>query len=295
MALFKMHQISLAAKHSVGVNYGDKLSKSTEEQAFARAQYFYAFAKAVHSSPSLMRALTDLGKSYEQKHKLISTLSSSIKADELVTDVIVDLSSKNWSQSYDFYASICEFGINSAIISLSKRGKDANESLKMAEDELFYMIRALKDQSTIYNDLNLLRDYLSSENKPLDARLKIVDDLFAGKIDEVSLLLAKFAVLAIHGAGRYVNALQELSNDVANMRGYKVAHICAAVKPTAPQLKRLEALLEKEYEQKMQLNIVIDPNILGGIRVRVDDAMFDHSILNKLNHFQNSVNSTLGN
>lgn len=293
MSIFKMHQTSISSKHDVGVKYSSELSKISSNDAFLLAEQFFAIACAIKESPSLMRALTDKSRDKNAKIKLVKTACKSINPNKITVDIIAELSSKNWSKTFDFYASICEFGINFIVISLTK-SKQSMNSLKSAEDDLFMIIRTLKDQSTIYSELNLLRDYLSSEFKPLQARLDIVDNLVSSKVNKHSLLLAKFAVLSIHRDGRFVNALQNLSDEIANMRGLKVAHVCSTVPPSKEQIKRIEELLEEKYNTKMQINIVVDPNLLGGIRIRVGESMFDHSILNRLHSFENEFQTVIG-
>jgi F-type H+-transporting ATPase subunit delta len=296
VAIFDMHQTSISSLHEVGVKFGADLSKLTEKQAASVSHQFFAFAEAIAQSVSLQRSLTDSGRPLSVKTKMVKDLGSSIKAEDVVIKVVSSLSDQKWSQPYDFFASVCEFGFNCSIISLSKRTgkKEGIDHLKMVEDELFGLIRELKDVSSSNPDLSLLRDYLSSSYKPLDARFIIVEDLVKGKVDPITLLLAKMAVLCVQG-GRYVTSLQRISDEIANLRGKKVVQVCSTVQPTSDQLTRLEGLLEEKYQEKVQINVVIDPNILGGMRIRVDADMFDSTIINSFKRFSTELSTTIGN
>jgi F-type H+-transporting ATPase subunit delta len=49
------------------------------------------------------------------------------------------------------------------------------------------------------------------------------------------------------------------------------------------QLERLEASLAKTYGQEINLNVEIDPSILGGVKVQVSGEIIDGSVVARLN------------
>jgi F-type H+-transporting ATPase subunit delta len=49
------------------------------------------------------------------------------------------------------------------------------------------------------------------------------------------------------------------------------------------QLDRLEKVLAKTYGQELNLNVEIDPSVLGGVKVQVSGEIIDGSVATRLN------------
>ena len=62
-----------------------------------------------------------------------------------------------------------------------------------------------------------------------------------------------------------------------------VATIITAAPISPAQLDRLRAGLAKSYGRELKLNLVIDPSIIGGIRVQIGDDVIDGSVSTRLN------------
>jgi F-type H+-transporting ATPase subunit delta len=267
----------------VGLKFAEDFSKLTSVKGEKVANQFFAFAVALHESKRLTRALTDYAKEADSKRGVIAVLAKSIKADKLVEDVMVELASKKWSKPRDLFQVASEFAFSTLMISLSK-SKDT-KLLENVEANLFKLEEQMKDISKHNNDLVQLRDILSSESRSLETRFTIVDTLIGKKADAPTLLLAKLATLQIRGASRYVHSLKHISDEIARARGKKVVDIIAAAPLTAPQLKKLESHLQDKYNAPVQMNIVVKPAMLGGLRIEVDGDVFDTTILHSLNAF----------
>ena len=55
---------------------------------------------------------------------------------------------------------------------------------------------------------------------------------------------------------------------------------------SANQNKKLLTVLEKQLGQKAVVSCKINPDLIGGLRVRVGSKMFDDSVATKLNHLE---------
>jgi F-type H+-transporting ATPase subunit delta len=62
-----------------------------------------------------------------------------------------------------------------------------------------------------------------------------------------------------------------------------VATVTVAAPLSTAQLERLDTLLAKSYGQQLNLNVEIDPNILGGVKVQVSGEIIDGSVASRLN------------
>ena len=61
-----------------------------------------------------------------------------------------------------------------------------------------------------------------------------------------------------------------------------VAVVTSAVPLSDPQKQRLGAALAKLYGRQMHLNLDVDPEVLGGIRVQVGDEVINGTIADRL-------------
>jgi F-type H+-transporting ATPase subunit delta len=68
----------------------------------------------------------------------------------------------------------------------------------------------------------------------------------------------------------------------ARRRGRAVAHVVSAVPLSAMQERRLVDTLERLYGRTMGLQVQVDPTVLGGLVIRVEDEVIDGSIAHRL-------------
>lgn len=67
------------------------------------------------------------------------------------------------------------------------------------------------------------------------------------------------------------------------------AEVFTAVPLSAAQLKKLEAKLERAFHQQMEITATVDPSLLGGVRVIVDNTVVDDTIKRKLSSMKKSI------
>ena len=61
-----------------------------------------------------------------------------------------------------------------------------------------------------------------------------------------------------------------------------MARITSAVPLTAAQRERLAAGLQRLYGKPVHLDMDVDPNVVGGLRVQVGDEVIDGSLSTRL-------------
>ncbi len=70
---------------------------------------------------------------------------------------------------------------------------------------------------------------------------------------------------------------------MADQRGRTVATVFAAAALDPAQLKRLGASLSERYGAEVTLNLVVDPSVVGGVRVEIGDDVIDATVSSRLN------------
>ncbi len=73
---------------------------------------------------------------------------------------------------------------------------------------------------------------------------------------------------------------------VAHARGEVSAEVTSADKLSAAQVKKLKAALKEQVGRDVQMEEKVDPDILGGLIVKVGSRMVDSSLRTKLNNLK---------
>ena len=134
------------------------------------------------------------------------------------------------------------------------------------------------------------RALLASPAITKEERLAALDSTFRGKIPDILLAILRMMVSRGH-----VSAVNGMARDYEELaRGYRGESV-AVVKSAVP-LKEAEAValragLEKKLARRITLQCVVDPDLIGGIRVEVDGRVIDGSIRNKLDEIKEVMNA----
>ena len=93
----------------------------------------------------------------------------------------------------------------------------------------------------------------------------------------------------------HVSALNGMARDYEELaRGYRgesMAVVTSAVLLKESETVVLRAKLEKKLGRQVVLQCLVDPELIGGIRVEVDGRVIDGSIRNKLDEIKEVMNA----
>jgi F-type H+-transporting ATPase subunit delta len=68
-----------------------------------------------------------------------------------------------------------------------------------------------------------------------------------------------------------------------------VATVTSATPLTEQHRERLAAALAAQLGHHVQLNVVVDPDVVGGLRVSVGDEVIDGTLANRLDEAQRRI------
>jgi F-type H+-transporting ATPase subunit delta len=231
------------------------------------AEHLFAVVDALDSSGSLRRALTDPARPGTDKATLVTQLFGSL--DSRAVDVVTAFASSRWSAEADLAESIEDAGE----LALIAYAEDADK-LKKVEEELFRVERLLSAERE-------LLVAMSNRSATKEQRLALLESTLGGKLHPVSHALLT-RVVGVPRARRLIPALHALLDLAAARRGRAVANVTAAVELSAAQRKRLASILASAYDRDIQINVAVDPQVLGGIRVQVGSEVVDSTVLSRL-------------
>jgi len=157
----------------------------------------------------------------------------------------------------------------------------AEGSLEKVENELFQF-------SQLFQGNEQLREKLTDQSLPVEKRQAIVEDLLGQKATPITVNLISFIV----GAGR-ARELPEIVNRLvqraAAARQREVAEVRSAIMLDQEQQRRLIEALEKATGKKIELKVIQDPSVLGGVVARVGDTVIDGTVRRRLEQLRESL------
>ena len=150
----------------------------------------------------------------------------------------------------------------------------AEGALEQVEDELFRFARTLEHESK-------LRDALTDPNLPADHRANMIGELLGEKATPHTVNLISFVVQ--QGRARELTKIiDSLVALAAESRQQAVAEVRAAVPLDGDQRARLKQALEKAAGKQIELKVIVDPSVVGGLVARVGDQVFDATVRHRL-------------
>lgn len=218
--------------------------------------------------PALRRHLADPAVPASAR----SGLADRLLADRIgrpALDTVSELVGKRWSRSVDLLDALETLARRASLAVAEKDG-----TLDDVEDELFRFSRVL-DREPRLNSL------LGDTTTPADKRVGLLRELLGGKASPVTVGLLAQSVRVSRGRSLDLVAA-ELAELAAERRDRYVAHVRTAVRLTAEQEQRLADTLSRLYERAISLQIELDPDLLGGLVVRVGGELIDGSVAGRL-------------
>jgi F-type H+-transporting ATPase subunit delta len=146
--------------------------------------------------------------------------------------------------------------------------------LPTVEDELYGFSKAL-EQSTS------LREALTDATLPAENKKAVIAELVGDRANLVTVNLLGFVVDA--GRARELPKIVEhLAQVAAGERDHVLAEVRSAVELTDAQHERIAAALSQATGRTVDVKVVVDPSLVGGIVARVGDEVFDGSVSSRL-------------
>jgi F-type H+-transporting ATPase subunit delta len=244
------------------------IDRSTAADLGGLADQLAAVTDLLDRQGPLRRSLADPSAEPDRRSALFERVLGG-RLDARTLDLLRPLVRARWSAPRD---------LTDAVETLSRRAAlgvaERSGTLDDVEDELFRFSRILEAQSG-------LRQALEDRATPAQGRVGLLDRLLGGKVDPTTRRLLDQTVSALRGRS-LDRALSELVELAAARRQRYVAYVTAPGPLTAQQETRLAATLARIYGRTVSLQVAVDPQLLGGLVVRVNDEVIDGSVLSRL-------------
>lgn len=150
----------------------------------------------------------------------------------------------------------------------------AEGALEQVEDELFRFARLLENE-------NRLREALSDISLPPEHRAKMVEELLGKKASPHTANVISFLVQQgrARDLPKIIDSLVQLA---AEERERAVAEVRTAVPLDDEDRQKLKDAITQATGKNVDLKVIIDPEVIGGLLVRVGDQVFDGTVKRRL-------------
>ncbi len=150
----------------------------------------------------------------------------------------------------------------------------AEGHLAGTEDDLFRFARTFES-----NDA--LRTALTDPELPIDRRIAVVEELMGGKSLTTSVALVSM-IVAAGQAGELPSIIDRFVELAVSARERELAEVRTAIALTDDQVARLATALGKATGKLVEVKVIIDPEVLGGVVARVGDTVIDGTVRHRL-------------
>lgn len=148
-------------------------------------------------------------------------------------------------------------------------------------DELFRFAR-------IYEGNDELRETLTDARIPAPKRAQIVEDLLGGRAQPSTVALISMLV----GVGR-VRDLPAVVDRAVRISASKASKEVAEIRTATPldddQRTRLAEAIGSALGKSVEVQVVIDPSVIGGIVAHIGDTVIDGSVRHRLNQLRETL------
>lgn len=169
---------------------------------------------------------------------------------------------------------------------------------KRYADALFQLANEKNHSETLMNELQIVKDLFKENEKLIEIlnhpqisandKQKIIDETF-GSFDKDVVHTLKLLVTR-HRIGNIVEIIDQVADVYNEASGIAVATVYSARELSNSEQEDIAVSFKKQLQKKeIKINNIIDPSVLGGLKIRVGNTIYDGTISSKLNQIKHNI------
>lgn len=264
-----------------------RLEATLPTASLSLAQELFSILKTLDSSAALRRSLTDPSRNGEEKSALIAKLVEG-KVSATAQSIVGQLAADRWSDARDISDALETLAATVAIAVAENRSASANSGdsvsgvsgLAQLESDLFSFNQAVESSHEVQR---ALVEPQANESAKVDLALKMVP----GSCEEAKVLIRQ-AVVQPRGA-KTTKLIERFANLAAARQQRWIANVTVSRPLEQAQIDRLQRGLNSLYGRELNINVSVEPSLIGGVRVRVGDEVVDASVIARLGELRRQL------
>lgn len=250
--------------------------RDTREDAWRIGNELFTITKVLDDSIQLERALTDPSRPVADKVAVLTELLGD-NVHPMTMEIMTDLVSRPWSRARDIANAVEDFGVDAMMYYADATGATLQVSVELSELH-----------SALLN-LPVVRAKLYDYQATSEARVKLFREVFSGKtLNKVTMRLAEHATCNLRRR-RYLETIQWMINKLSRHMGESMVTVTTATPLKKEQIKRLVEVYSAKVGRQVHINSVVDPTVLGGMRIQVGDEVTDNTVVAQLQNLHRKV------
>lgn len=250
--------------------------RDTREDAWRIGNELFTITKVLDDSIQLERALTDPSRPVADKVAVLTELLGD-NVHPMTMEIMTDLVSRHWSRARDIANAVEDFGVDAMMYYADATGATLQVSVELSELH-----------SALLN-LPVVRAKLYDYQATSEARVKLFREVFSGKtLNKVTMRLAEHATCNLRRR-RYLETIQWMINKFSRHMGESMVTVTTATPLKKEQIKRLVEVYSAKVGRQVHINSVVDPTVLGGMRIQVGDEVTDNTVVAQLQNLHRKV------
>lgn len=218
-------------------------------------------AATISAAPALRSAIADPSASVAAKQQIVANLFGSLQ--DPARRILDAAASAVWSNADELVDGIEEIGIRA----------EARASENLAEE--------LEAVAAVFSGEHELELTLGSKLVASSAKAEMVTGLLKGKVSSSASTLVAHLVANPRGR-RLRTLLKQTAAIVADEGGSEIATVTVAAPLDAARTERLRAALSVSAGRPVKIMTVVDPDLVGGVRIQMADTVIDGSVRTRL-------------
>jgi F-type H+-transporting ATPase subunit delta len=231
------------------------------------ADDLFGVSEILRREPALRRVLTDVSVTAQGKGDLVRQVFGD-KLDRASLDLVAAAAGRRWAATRDLGDALENLGVIAVV-----RGAEQAGQADALEDQLFSFERLVSQNPE-------LRDALSDPARSVEDKRGLVRGLLESRFTPAAVRLAEQSVAGTHRT--VAVAMEEYQKVAAAHRNRLVATVRVARELGEAEQQRLAGVLAGQYGRPVHLNVVVDPEVMGGMRVEIGDDVIDGTVSSRL-------------
>lgn len=165
---------------------------------------------------------------------------------------------------------------------ISKTYGDALFDIAVEEKKTDVFFEEVKGLKQVLTENPELSKFLGHPNIELSEKVTVVEKIFSGRVSDEIVGLLRIVVTK----GRTSELMNILDYFIAKTKEFKkigVASVTSAAELSDAQKKKIvEKLLSSTSYKEFEMSYKVDPDLIGGVVIRIGDRVVDGSVRNKL-------------
>ena len=236
------------------------------DDAASVGEDLFSVASLLRAEAGLRRVVTDIATHGDAKAELVRGVLRG-QVHDASLDLVADAVRRRWTATRDLADALEHLGV----VAVVRSAGDADA--ERLADELFTVGRLVGENRD-------LRHALRDPARSVADKRALLRGLLEGQALPATVSLAE---QALSGSYRSPDvAIAEYQKVAASVHEERVARVRVAQELADDDRERLQQALSSQYGRDVHLNVVVEPGLLGGMRVEIGDDVIDGTVVARL-------------